>query len=103
MTRLDADVDILPYRQRLHRRATGHQMLLSPADVNLSEISLKDGLLDRYAPHVLYRSWRLRRNPKMNSAHRDHRLGADGPSIGHAEDDVPRRCFECDQSARIEI
>src|ERR1700681_4729115 len=55
MTRLDANVYIPPDRQWLHRGTTGDQMLLAPVDVNLSEISLKDRLLDRPAPHVLRR------------------------------------------------
>jgi hypothetical protein len=69
MTRLDANVNIPPNRQWLHRGATGHQMLLTPADVNLSKISLKDSLLDRPAPDVLRRGRRLRRNPKMHGTH----------------------------------
>src|SRR3984893_300451 len=103
MTRLDANVNIPPYRQRLHRGATGDQMLLPPADVNLSEISLKDRLLDRHAPHVLRRGRRLRRNPKMHSTHGDYGFGADGSSIGHAVDNVSCRCFERNQPAPIEI
>ena len=55
MTRLDADVNILANRQRLHCGATGDQMLLAPADVNLGEISLEDRLFApararRFAP-----------------------------------------------------
>src|SRR5438477_7507514 len=103
MTRLDANVDILPNRQRLHRCATGDQMLLAPADVNLGEISLKDRLLDRDEPHVLRCGRWLRRNPKMHGTHGDHCVGLDGASISHGVDNMSRSCFECDQPAGIEI
>jgi len=40
MPRLNGNVDIPAYCQWLHRGTAGDQMLLAPADMNLSEISL---------------------------------------------------------------
>src|SRR5205807_386918 len=103
MPRVNANVNFPTWRQWLHRGTSGNQVLRAPTDVNLSEVALKDRLLNRRAPHVLRRGRRLRRNPKVHGAHRDYQFGANGAPIGHAVDEVSGRCFECGQPVDVEI
>src|SRR5258706_10073520 len=103
MPRLNGNVNFRAYRQWLHRGAAGDQVLPAPTEVNLSEVALKDGLLNWHAPHVLYRGRGLGRNPKVHGPHRDYQIGANGASMGHSVDDVPGRCFECGQPVHVEI